>query len=377
MHLHLIVKGTRLCNLRCAYCHDWKVGHDQTMTFAVMARMIATALRDAQHEAVTFVWHGGETTLLPIAFYEKAILLQSQFRRPGQRISNGIQTNATRLTPEWVRFFSENEFHVGVSLDGPPEIHDLNRYHPSGAGSFAEVARGIQLLKDYEVPFGLLMVIDRAAIEAGADKIFDFFLEHGITHYALAAAKPINQPGAGPGTPTSHYIDPATMTAFLIRMYDRWCEHGNPNIHIRELAQLQRQISGRPSNLCTLVGKCFGTVYLVEPDGEVAHCDYFIGDTNYTLGNVLDDDFQAFRCKANMLALRAENERCLAEMSACPEFNVCNGWCPHERYLSARHNLAHHTNCCGLRELIDHIRKNVHRSPSKHSAPALATSPVS
>src|SRR5262245_24331312 len=94
----LIVKGTRLCNLRCTYCHDWRSGQDQTMTFPVMARTIAAALRDPEYDAVEFIWHGGETTVLPIAFYEKALLIQSRFRRPGQLIRNLIQTNGTRLT---------------------------------------------------------------------------------------------------------------------------------------------------------------------------------------------------------------------------------------------------------------------------------------
>src|SRR5882762_2517916 len=107
MHLQLIVKGTRLCNLRCSYCHDWSAGRDQTMPFTVMAQLMANALRDERHDKVTFIWHGGETTLLPITFYEKAVYMQSQFQRHGQLISNGIQTNGTRLTREWARFFHD------------------------------------------------------------------------------------------------------------------------------------------------------------------------------------------------------------------------------------------------------------------------------
>src|SRR5581483_2761405 len=101
-HVGLIVKATRLCNLRCSYCHDWRSGPDQTMSFPVLARMTAAALRDPEHQLIDFVWHGGETTLLPAGFYEKAMAVQARFRRPGQGIVNIIQTNGTLLTPKWV-----------------------------------------------------------------------------------------------------------------------------------------------------------------------------------------------------------------------------------------------------------------------------------
>src|SRR5215471_659649 len=110
--ISLIIKGTRLCNLRCAYCVDWRTDRDQTMSFPVMARLIAAALSDPRHDAVEFIWHGGETTILKRSFYEKALFVQSKFRRPGQRIHNSIQTNGTRLTAEWCRFFRANKFGV-------------------------------------------------------------------------------------------------------------------------------------------------------------------------------------------------------------------------------------------------------------------------
>src|SRR5438105_7905485 len=131
----LIIKGTRLCNLRCAYCHDWRAERDQVMPFPVLARLMAAALTDPQHAAVDFIWHGGETTLLPTTFYEKALLVQSRFRRPGQLVGNTIQTNGTRLTPEWLRFLRDNQFGVGVSVDGPPQLHDRYRRYASGRPS--------------------------------------------------------------------------------------------------------------------------------------------------------------------------------------------------------------------------------------------------
>src|SRR5262245_45276400 len=96
-HLGLIVKATRLCNLRCAYCHDWRAGAGQTIPFEILARMTASALRDSSADEVDFIWHGGEPTVLRTSFYEKALYVQSQFQRPGQRVRNSLQTNGTRV----------------------------------------------------------------------------------------------------------------------------------------------------------------------------------------------------------------------------------------------------------------------------------------
>jgi uncharacterized protein len=350
------IKATRLCNLRCIYCHDWRAGPDQTMTFSVLTRLMAAALCDPTHDVVRFTWHGGETTLVPIGFYEKALWLQARFLRPGQVVVNSIQTNGTRLTPEWARFLRANEFNVGLSIDGPPEIHDRYRRDVAGRPTFASVARGIAVLREHRMPFNVLMVIDEAGLALGPDRLFDFCLEMGIRQYGLNFVAPVNQPDASPGTPTEHYVDPQRMVPFLTRLYDRWREHGDPKIHIREVEALRMRLAARPTYFCTLAGGCFGELFGVEPNGEVVHCVDFVGDPRYTLGNIVTDDFATLRRSAAMMALRAENEETLAAMRACPNFAVCNGWCPRERYTSLRHNPRHRADCCGLRNLIDHIR---------------------
>jgi uncharacterized protein len=354
--ISLIVKGTRLCNLRCAYCHDWRAQRDQVMPFAVVARLIATTLNDPANDGVDFIWHGGETTTLPISFYEKVLLLQSRFRRPGQVIQNSIQTNGTRLTPEWLRFLKSNQFHVGLSLDGPPELHDRYRRFASGRGSSADVARGIRGLREYGVPFSVLMVIDEGALELGAERIFDYFVEQDIQHYGLISAKPSNDPDAPPNTPADHYSNPVKMTSFLIDMYETWRAHGDARIRIRELQALRRRVAGEPPETCTLAGECLGQYFLIEPNGSVAHCDLFLGDPRYTLGNILTDDFAAIRNSPNLLQLQAENRLAVDRMRGCQNFGVCNGWCPHERYNSLRHNPHYRAECCGLNELIDYLR---------------------
>jgi uncharacterized protein len=357
--LSLILKSTRLCNLRCAYCHDWRAGPNQTMNFTVMARAIASALGDPEHDIVDFTWHGGEPTILPVSFYEKALAAQSYFRRPGQVVVNTIQTNGTRITDSWAKFLLDNQFLVGVSLDGPPEIHDRYRIYESGRPSSTDVSNTIQRLREYGIPFSVLMVIDEGALAIGPRRIFDFFLKMKIDNFGLLAATPLNQPYVAPGTKTQHYIDPKRMTDFLIDLYDFWVAYGDPNIKIREFEGIIQRLQHGKSGYCTLEGNCFGHYYLVEPNGEVAHCELFQGDSRYALGNILHDDFSKFRNSSRMHELSKLNQLELSQMQLCPEFAVCNGWCPHERYLSARHNPYHTISCCGLIDLISHIRENL------------------
>jgi uncharacterized protein len=328
------------------------------MSFPVLARVVFSALRE--FDVIDFIWHGGETTLLPISFYKKAMLAQARFRRPGQSIRNIIQTNGTRVSEEWVRFLKTYEFSAGISIDGPPEIHDRYRRYAGGRPSFDDVVRGIDILKKYKVPFTVLTVIDEATLELGADRLFDFFLELGVANYSCIAAKPVNQPEATPGSTTSHYTDPEQICTFLMRLHDRWLEHGDPSLCIRELNAIRNGILDEKPKTCAISGRCFGRYFLVEPNGDIAHCDLFQGDPRYTLGNIMETDFAELLTSDKLTQLREQNQRARAVMrEQCSEFDVCQGGCPHDRYTSARHNLAHSDECCGLRSLIEHVRERM------------------
>ena len=288
--LGLIIKATRSCNLRCSYCHDWRTGPGQTMPFQVLAHMTAAALRDGAHDVVSFIWHGGEPLLLPPDFYTKALYLQAHIRSPASASPTASRPTAPCLTPPGPGT-SANDIRVSISLDGPAALHDRQRLYASGRPSFRDVLRGVDVLRAHGVPFSVLMVVDEEALALGAAAVFDFFLQHGITSYGLLAAAPENRPDAPPGTPAAHYVEPARMAAFLCEMYDRWREHGDRRIRIRELEAMRARVAGQGAGLCTLAGGCFGRYFAVEPNGDVAHCDLFVGDGRYTLGNVMEQSF--------------------------------------------------------------------------------------
>lgn len=362
-HLALVIKATRRCTLRCSYCTDWRVRGPQTMSFSVMVRMVASALGQREHQQVDFLWHGGEPILLPISFYEKALLVQSRLRRAGQRIGNSIQTNATRLTPAWARFFRANQIDVGVSLDGPPHLHNTHRRDPLGRESYQDVIRGLRLLKEHHVPFSVLVVVDDATLKFGAERLFSFLVNEGIHSFGLLAAKPPNHEDVVPGTSGAHYVKPALFSAFLLDLYDAWRRHGDWNIKIRELERLRMRISGQSEGFCVFSGECWGHYYMIEPNGDVVACDVFSGDRRYSLGNILTHDFTTLANGAALHRLKEEHRASLEAMKCCPEFAICKGWCPHEQYVSIRHNPRHRKDCCGLRELIVNIRNRMADEP--------------
>ncbi len=153
------------------------------------------------------------------------------------------------------------------------------------------------------------------------------------------------------------------METFLCRFFERWVAHGDATIQVREFGSLLRRLSGREASTCVLAGHCFGSYFLVEPDGETAHCDLFIGDPMYSFGNVVSHSFADFRLGPAMRTLRKHRRDEIDAMRACPNFTVCSGWCPHERYTALRHDPDFSRTCCGLSGLINHIRS---RLPGRH-----------
>jgi uncharacterized protein len=342
---------------------DWRSSPETDMSFAVLARTIHAAIEE--HDRVGFIWHGGETTLRPISFYKKAMAVQARFRRPGQRITNLLQTNGTHLDDEWAKFFRDSRFHLGVSLDGPPEIHNRTRPLVGGQGSFSHAMRGLELLRKYEVPFGALLVVDEAILALGADRIFDFFLEYDISRFDCLSAMPA---WGTEERPVPHYAKQADMSAFLMRLYDRWLEHGDPNIQIRSLDAVINRLMGSSAGYCTMAGSCFGKYFTVEGNGDVNHCDTFQGNPRHHFGNIMETSFSEMRLRGNLRDVAVENGAAVERLREhCSNFAVCNGGCPADRSAASLYDPAFTGECCGKSALIDHIRSKMPDTATRQS----------
>lgn len=356
--LTIILKATRLCNLRCTYCHSWKSGPNQVMPFSTLVKTLYDSLMTgAKH--IEYVWHGGEVTLLPIDYLKKALILQQYFKRPGQVIGNALQTNATLLSSEWIHFIKENNISIGVSLDGPPEINDKRRLDKAGRPTFSKIKQGIELLRQHDVHFGILMVIDDDIIEFGADPLLSYFADTGIKNFALLNAIPKNTNNS---SVTGVYLPWERYVQFMKELFVNWWKNYKGMFEIRELKVLSDKVQNPKSDgLCYFAGDCMGKYLTIEPDGTVFACDKYIGDKQYIFGNLLEKNLgDIIKDSTNLKsALMLQNKNKQQMKAKCDWYSVCNGSCPHDVKLNKQFQNYHAGDCCGLSGLLETIKATV------------------
>lgn len=354
--LAVILKGTRRCNLRCTYCRSWSDEPNQSMSFEVLARALRGTLAAPGIDRVELVWHGGETTLRPISFYRKALWLQQQFRRRGQTVTNTIQTNGTTLNDAWLAFLKRYDISVGVSLDGPPEIHDSRRLDVRGRPTSHLVRRGLELLRDHQVPHGVLMVVDDAVVSLGAQRVLDYFLEIGVRHVALLNVGPEGDPERS--LPGDYLLFPRYVS-FLCDLFLAWWPEHRERITFREIGDLVDKVQEKRGSYCVFGGNCMGGVLTVGPEGEVAICDKYQGNSGYDLGNVLHGEIADLPQAANLRKAYAETSSEMDLTRACPWFEICQGGCPHDRFVRSSRRIPFAEQCCGWSPLISLIAETL------------------
>jgi uncharacterized protein len=350
--LVVVMKATRRCNLRCTYCHFWREGPDSTMPFDVLVKTTRDALAVPGVRTVEFVWHGGEVTLLSPGFLEKAIWLQEQFRQPGQLVTNTVQSNGTRLTKEWLDVLARYEVSVGLSLDGPPEVHDQRRVDAAGKPTSARVAAGLARLRARGIAHGVLLVVDQAVVEVGAQRLLDYLVEVGVGDVALLNAIPENSSEGAPVNGT--YLPWPDFVAWLRELFAAWWPQSAGRVTLRELDDLVGIVRGERPTTCVTAGECHGTYLTIEPNGDVSACDKYVDDPEFALGSLRDATITQLLAGAHLARVRRVNAAAVERLRGCEWFERCNGGCPHDRRLNERYQ-GGVEGCCGLRPLLEDI----------------------
>lgn len=349
----MIMKATRLCNLRCTYCHSWRDDPNQKMLFSILAKATRDVLKSKTAKQIEFVWHGGEVTLLPLSFFKKALWLQYAFKSRDQTVTNSLQTNATRLTSEWIHFFKYSEFQVGVSLDGPPELHDARRIKTNGEGTWKDVVAGIRQLRDGEIPFGVLVVVDRQVVKYGATRLLDYLVGLDIKGAALLNVIPDN---ASEKPDDDDYLPWPEFVAFLKDLLLVWWSGYRDKIVIRELAGLVNNVAGGNPTICEFAGNCMGQFLTVDPNGDVSACDKYIGDESLMFGNLSEKTLPELLSHSLNLSLAKKDAKDgIRLMKDCKYYRHCNGGCPHDVRLNQRNVPEWDSGCCGMSSLMEEI----------------------
>lgn len=349
----LIMKATRLCNLRCTYCNAWEEGPGQRMPFEVLARTTHGLLRNPGVVAPTFVWHGGEPTLQGVPFYLRALWLQLHWRRDTQTVRNQLQTNATRLEPDFVELCRRFHISVSVSLDGPPEIHDRQRVDAAGRPTSDRVRAGIAQLQAAGLEPGILMVVDQDTVRLGAARVLDYLLELDVRAVGLLNVVP--NIGANGVNPLAPWLPWGTWQTFLRDLFRRWYPAHVDRLRIRELSELVRALQGLEPHKCHNHSDCFSFAFTVEPDGDVGPCDKYVGDPSARYGSVLTEPVHTVLTGPGVQQRRAADHAEVAELDGCRWMDVCKGGCPFDRAVNGARGADGPAGCCGLGPLLDEM----------------------
>jgi len=356
----VVMKLTRLCNLRCDYCFSWAEGPDQTMTFSTLAKTIYENQRETNLENITYVWHGGEVTILGVKTFIKMIWLQSQFKREGQNISNALQTNGVNVSDEWFEFMELLRLPVGLSMDGIPDLNDIRRKKVDGSGSSGDVINFINRVNQSKIELGCLVVIDKENMTMDMEELFNFFISMGVDKidFLNYTVEPeyINQAfNSSASLISSDNIDPKFISfpefcTFMLDVFNLWKSTYQNKITIRFLDKLIEAISNE-SNIdnCYFEGGCLDSIFTIEPDGAIDSCDRLIGIDRDACGEQSSSGCNS--CSSGNIETFAYEDG----MSNCNWFYLCGGGCPHDRIAGTALSHSYDGACCGMQELLDNI----------------------
>jgi uncharacterized protein len=326
----LIKPASAVCNLDCEYCFyldreadPYKELPGRRMTDETLERLVDTYVFYSYPNSV-FAWQGGEPTLAGAAFFESAVELQQRYGRPGQTISNALQTNAMLLDERWCRLFREYNFLLGVSLDGPEGLHDKYRFNKQGKPTWRRVMQSVELLQKEKVEFNILCVLSKANVGHPVE-LYRFFRSLGVQHIQYIPLAEFDGLGQ---------LLPFTITAeeygrFLCETFDLWWPD-RKKVRVRFFDNIAEALAGMKPGNCTMHQTCDSYV-VVEYNGDVYPCDFFVERT-WKLGNVNLDSFSEIARRQHRYNFAVKKTLPHPECQVCEFQTVCHGGCPKLRH---------------------------------------------
>ena len=329
-----------LCNLRCRYCYyldkaDIYGGKEPRMTYEMLETFIREYIAANDVPEVLFNWHGGEPLLMGLDFYRKAIQLQKKYAS-GKRIRNALQTNATLVTAEWAAFFRENGFLIGVSLDGPKDVHDCYRAGKGGGSTSERVVKGIAELYKAGVDSNIMATVNRTSEGRGLE-IYQFLKGAGTRFIQFMPVLEHVKDGriVSPDEEGSQ-IAPWSVSAegfgrFLCDIFDYWVRHDVGSVFINQFDSTLAMWCGEQPGTCTFAQTCGGNS-VIEHNGDLYPCDHFVYE-DYRIGNVLETDLRTLMASEKQIRFGIDKRNGLPKKCVtCRWYFACHGECPKHRF---------------------------------------------
>ena len=364
------------CNLACTYCYYLEKAHlyDQEprhmMSDRLLERFTQQYIEAQTMNEVLFTWHGGETLMRPLSFYKRALELQRKYAR-GRVISNAIQTNGTLLTDEWCEFFRENNWLVGVSIDGPQEFHDEYRRSRSGKPSWTQVMAGIRLLQKHGVEWNAMAVVN----DFNADyplEFYRFFKQIGCKYIQFtpiverivshADGRHLASLTDAAGAPMADFsVTPDQWGSFCCAVFDEWVRNDVGEVFVQLFDATLANWCGQTPGICTM-GKTCGHAAAMEFNGDVYSCDHFVFP-EYRLGNINSQTLLEMMYGDKQRAFATLKQKHLPrQCRECKYRFACNGECPKNRFVTDSYgNPGLNYLCRGYRRFFEHVAPDMDR----------------
>ncbi len=350
-NFHVLAKPIGpICNLDCKYCFylEKESLYPQVSKWAMREEVLDSYIRQyiEAHDApvVNFAWQGGEPTLLGVEYFRKLVEIQKKYAG-GKRIQNAFQTNGVLLNDEWAALFRENDFLIGVSIDGPRALHDAYRVDKGGQPTFDRVMRGIETLKRNGVEFNTLTTVHRGNADYPLE-VYHFLKENGsgflqfipiverIAHQTTPDGLHLISPDFGGEARVAPWsVEPRQFGRFLCAIFDEWVRRDVGRIFVQLFDVSLEMWTGMEASLCVFKRQC-GAALAIEHCGDVYSCDHYVYPQN-RLGNIMDAPLQALVDSEQQHAFGEAKEATLPKY--CRECDVrfaCNGECPKHRFLT-------------------------------------------
>jgi uncharacterized protein len=324
----LIKPVSSSCNLQCKYCfyHDVAENRDiknyGVMDHETLETLVRKTLEYGEY-SVSFAFQGGEPTLAGLDFYREFITLQKKYNTKKLKICNVLQTNGTLIDEEWAAFLRENDFLVGLSLDGPQDIHDINRIGINGEGSYSRVEKAVKLLNKYEVKYNILCVVS-SLVARHIEKIYSFLRKKGFLYLQFIPC--LDELGKKPGQ-NSYSLTPKLYEDFLKRLFDLWYYDfcSDKPVSIRMFDNIVDMLLGAPPESCDMKGSCAAN-FVVEADGSIYPCDFYVLN-QWKMGDIFKNDFQDMLQGKKAKKFLEISKKLTMNCKQCRVYFICRGGC--------------------------------------------------
>ncbi len=326
----LLVKPSSAdCNLRCKYCFYlgkcdlYPENTRHRMSDAVLRKIISSFLATDQN-VYSFGWQGGEPTLMGLDFFKKVTEYQMEYGRTGVTVANGLQTNATLLDDEWAEHLFKYKFLVGVSVDGPAEIHDRFRVTNDGRGSHVDVMNGISVLRRNNVEFNILTLVSQSNVNKPRD-IFRYLCDMGVKFHQYIECVEFDQNGKL----LPFAINGEEWGDFLCAIYDEWMQNDPRKVSVRLFDNILAKMVDNAETTCTIGTDCRHYL-VVEHNGDIYPCDFFV-EPELKLGNIMENTWDEMRSSKLYEQFGKRKSQCNEQCGKCEYLQFCAGCCPKNR----------------------------------------------